>query len=766
MDATRRTFALDRAKIPKLLTTIPRWLTWQDGPIKPSGKFDKFPINTTSGIKVDGTKPANWISYNDACAAYDAGRCSGIGIVLCDEPVGTWGGVLCGAHQYLIALDFDQCGQDPNIMREIKSLQKDFGGIYGEISPSGNGIRLFALSRELTKGGNTGKGRELYSTGRFVTVTGIGGRGHILDATEKLGEWSAKWLPKKQQPSGKFNAPNSAKQTESPEAIAKVKAQLAHIDADCSYEMWRNIVWAVLSTGWSCREELARTWSASGKKYEAKAFNQLVNSFDPSRSITLGTLDYWAREGGWIPVAGARREAQRKENAEIGAGEQFSPQPEVMTCNGMLSRLIFLSDGSRVFDTVHPKHVLSFADFKNATAASYSDANTGAFNSDGKPKTRRIANSRAWLDSPQRLTAFGTTFDASAGMYAKDPNGKHCVNMWTGFDRSVDPGDADINVILAQVNWLFKRRADDFLDWLAHLEQNPGVLPHTMWLHISSHTGTGRNAIARLLSRVYSGYAAMSLALEQVLDSGFNDELSAKLLAVVDEIRVGGKDQWRHSETLKQMITAQVRHINAKYGRKSIEANACRFLVFSNHRNAIPIDDTDRRIEVVICDEKPKDAEYYTKLYRDVDDQRVVAAFAQFLRQRDISSFNPGRHALKNADKAQVVAMTGSDEYTALVEFTENYTPPLATADRLASAAGFFSFGGDARRFTYALMDAGWQKLRRVRLKGKRVTVYAKKALAAKWIDKKGGYEEGLPLCDGGKLVWKEDELLAKDGQG
>ena len=210
-------------------------------------------------------------------------------------------------------------------------------------------------------------------------------------------------------------------------------------------------------------------------------------------------------------------------------------------------------------------------------------------------------------------------------MYAKDPSGKHCVNIWTGFDRRLQPGGANITLVLSQIRWLFKDRADDFLDWLAHIEQHPGVLPHSTWLHISSHTGTGRNAISRLLSRVYPGYAAMSLALERVLDSGFNDELSAKVLAVVDEIRVGGKDQWRHSETLKQMITAQVRHINAKYGRKSVEANACRFLVFSNHRNAIPIDDTDRRIEVVICDDQPKDADYYARLYRDVDDKQVVA---------------------------------------------------------------------------------------------------------------------------------------------
>jgi hypothetical protein len=454
----------------------------------------------------------------------------------------------------------------------------------------------------------------------------------------------------------------------------------------------------------------------------------------------------------------ARREVQRRENAAIGAGEAFDPLPEVLTCNEMLERFIFLADGSRVFDKKHPKHVLSLSDFRNSTAASVSNGNTGVFSTDGKAKTKRIANSQTWMDSPQRLSAIGTTFNASAGMYAKDPSGRHCVNVWTGFDRSVHPGDADIALVLEQIRWLFKDRADDFLDWLAHIEQQPGVLPHTAWLHISSFTGTGRNAIARLLSRVFPGYAAMSLALERLLDSGFNDELSAKVLAVVDEIRVGGRDQWRHTETLKQMISAQVRHINVKYGRKSVEVNACRFLVFSNHRNAIPIDDTDRRVEVVICDDAPKAEAYYTELYRDVDDKHVVAAFAKFLRHRDISAFNPGRHAVKSADKEQVVAVTGSEEYAALREFTKTYAPPLVTYDRLAKAAGVSAFSGDARRFAHAVLEAGWQRVGRTSTKGQRVVIYAKSAFAAQWISKKEAFAEGLPVCDGGNVDWTEGE--------
>lgn len=48
---------------------------------------------------------------------------------------------------------------------------------------------------------------------------------------------------------------------ETPENIKKVRDMLAAIPADCDRETWRNICWAVLATGWTCAENLAREWS-------------------------------------------------------------------------------------------------------------------------------------------------------------------------------------------------------------------------------------------------------------------------------------------------------------------------------------------------------------------------------------------------------------------------------------------------------------------------------------------------------------------------
>ncbi len=89
---------------------------------------------------------------------------------------------------------------------------------------------------------------------------------------------------------------------QSPRQIAIVKDALSHISADCSYEVWRNIVWAVLSTNWTCAEEIAEDWSRTAPDlYDEESFWTLVNSYMPQHDnqITMGTIYHHARLGGW-----------------------------------------------------------------------------------------------------------------------------------------------------------------------------------------------------------------------------------------------------------------------------------------------------------------------------------------------------------------------------------------------------------------------------------------------------------------------------------
>lgn len=93
-----------------------------------------------------------------------------------------------------------------------------------------------------------------------------------------------------------------ARRLESPREIAIIKEALGFITADCPYDQWRNIVWAILSTGWACAESVAQSWSESAPdRYNDDAFWLLVNSYIPDRQnqITVGTIYFHARKGGW-----------------------------------------------------------------------------------------------------------------------------------------------------------------------------------------------------------------------------------------------------------------------------------------------------------------------------------------------------------------------------------------------------------------------------------------------------------------------------------
>ena len=87
---------------------------------------------------------------------------------------------------------------------------------------------------------------------------------------------------------------------ETPREIATLASMLKHINADCDYVIYRSVVWGLLSTGWSCAEQIALNWSLEARhRFEQHTFNALIYSYNFSRSPTMGTIYHLARAGGW-----------------------------------------------------------------------------------------------------------------------------------------------------------------------------------------------------------------------------------------------------------------------------------------------------------------------------------------------------------------------------------------------------------------------------------------------------------------------------------
>ena len=209
-----------------------------------------------TGYYVSAVDPSNWVVFTDALKACRNGIAQGIGIALSEQhPI-----MVAGEPYFLTAIDLDNC---VDRVGEYKLLWSRLGEPYGAISPSGKGLRMLGLSRTAVRGGNAGDGKELYASRRFVTVTGLGGRGSLCDFTTSIVALEQQWfvgrmtakLPKQ----GLLVQPA---QPEHPTFVEPVISMLDAVSSDTDYGTWRDITYSLASTGWVCARQLAHIWSA------------------------------------------------------------------------------------------------------------------------------------------------------------------------------------------------------------------------------------------------------------------------------------------------------------------------------------------------------------------------------------------------------------------------------------------------------------------------------------------------------------------------
>lgn len=356
-----------------------------------------------------------------------------------------------------------------------------------------------------------------------------------------------------------------------------------------------------------------------------------------------------------------RRNCQREENRTMQDTPVQCLQP-IMTEAEMIEEFVWISDGSLVGRRSAPKAVLTYRDMQGLLAAS----TTLVHRPRGEPVPRPTID--RWLRNPKRVSMHTRTFHAGAGRLCRDPDGNSAMNTWNPIIRW--DAHADVAPFLEHVAYLFPDPADreSFLDWLAHLEQSPGELPSYGWLHIAKDHGTGRNWLASLLCRVFRGYVAPNLDLGEFMRSQFTDQIQGRILAIVDEVREGGgENHFRMAEAWKRLSNPEMRNVNMKGGRMFREHNSMRWLIFSNHDDALPLDERDRRLAVAKLTAGPRSPDYYARLYRALADREFVNAVGVWLGKRDIGGFNPGeRPAMSAAKRAAIAAskpaMTGYAE--------------------------------------------------------------------------------------------------------
>mgnify|MGYP000920925909 FL=1 len=164
--------------IPAELKAIPRWLLWRLE--TRAGKATKVPFQA-DGRPAKVNDPATWTSYESALTAYHAGGFSGLGIVLTEA-------------DDLVGVDLDGCvNPDTGELNDEAAAIVAMLPTYCEVSPGGRGLRMFGFGT-LPPGGRRKGAVEIYSAGRYLTVTGNRFNGHaaLANITSQLAEVHAR----------------------------------------------------------------------------------------------------------------------------------------------------------------------------------------------------------------------------------------------------------------------------------------------------------------------------------------------------------------------------------------------------------------------------------------------------------------------------------------------------------------------------------------------------------------------------------------------
>lgn len=705
-----------------------RWLIWRAQPsASRPGKTDKLPLDWRTGRVGDAQQPYLWLESREMAQAWaQAWDASGVGIVLlAGEP--RWG------------LDLDDCLlPDGSWAPHAVELVQRLAGCYVDVSPSGRGLRIIGGGHMLEHAcrDRSGLHMECYSGGRFLTVTGVGAQGsmdHVPapdvlarivsdyfppSAPNELGDWTLEPVPQWSGPDddeglvalllaqprsagAAFGARASFAQLwqADGEALGKVwpDAQRPYDASRADAALAAHLAWA---TGSNCErmERLMRRSGLARDKWEHRP--------DYLRSTI-------AREAGRCTRWMQRRAEQLAESVRIGEGE-ISLAPDVLTFEEMLSRLVYIRTG----------HVADLA--------------TGRWGTVERVKEDLAASMlvKAWLQSPARKTADGLTWDPSSGAVCRipeaDAGNSRGVNLWRGHMPMDTPDDWERRVepFVEHVEYLVPLEVQRvrLMQWLSHIAQYPGELPHTAYLMTAGQTGIGRNWLAGVLARVFAGNVAAGVDLGDLLDGGYNGRLGGKLLAIVDEVRDGmGEGRYRRAEKLKTLISEITRALNPKYGHQRVEVNCCRWMMFSNYDDALPLDAMDRRVIVIANPTVRRPPAVFMHIYGLLRDPKFIASVRHLLATTDLAGFDPGALATMSAAKEAVIASGLSGVDRAVADFArlwpEGHTvaPLRALRDFVTQDTGERP---SDRSLHYAMKRAGLVRLEvRVRVSGVHETV-------------------------------------------
>lgn len=409
------------------------------------------------------------------------------------------------------------------------------------------------------------------------------------------------------------------------ENIAKVESWLAAISATCSYEQWRNTVWAIRDLLGVDGKELARKWSATApSQFNATSFEAIWNSFKNGGGITWRSLPFYA---------GQSTTATSLVHCNRGTDPSPTAPPEWVA--ELNTRYALVRHGSKLiivdFQTPSMTGRGLARGFGILDVAAFRATLNGRFAPVQKAGDKQRSLADAWLAHPQRRQYEGLVYAPG------EPLPSNILNLWQGFAVAPVAGDVSpwLEVLAALVPNEAERRY--VLRWLAWRVQNVGGIPDTI-LIFQGAKGTGKNSLFDPLLLLFGPHAM--LATDPELIAGrFTFHLMYLSFAVLDEA-VFIQDP-RQADRIKARVTAKVMHYEQKGMDPVSGVNRCAYVMLTNHDYVWQASSDERRAVVIEVGEALRGNLEFWQRYHAWATGEGPPALLHFLQSVDLTGFNP-----------------------------------------------------------------------------------------------------------------------------
>lgn len=678
--------------IPQTLKAIPRWVVWKlvlDGK-----KWKKIPYQT-NGRMAKSTDPSTWSTYEDALDSYLIDGFDGIGITI--DGSGDFQGI-----------DLDDCiidGKMSNIAREL--LDRVDG--YAETSPSGTGIKLFTRSN-LAKSGKVGD-IEVYKDGRYFTVTGhaINGHSSLPNSIQDVS-----WFVERHFGSNEAFGLESYKPPLNDWDTERVEIELLPFIGDINnYEDWLQLGMALHHQGGGGSDWL-QLWDQASRQTESYDPRELESKWDSFSDQRIGG-------SGAFTLASIIKRAN--DNKKVEQVKTFDRCKALIVDETDLEQLKTV-----VVDTIKAELGLDHIS-RNVLAGilktKFKDLNFPISINDAKNliKPKVHEGVPEWLGDWVYVThedkffnvtskrkvsqqGFGAMFnrfcgDDSAATLALDLfriptpdkiiylpmaddlfelNGVECVNEYNknsppDVPAVLSAGDNEaIKVVQDHLTMILveQHAVEIMVSWMAYCVQNPGSKIRWAPL-IKGIEGDGKSVLGNLMMAVM-GMSNVGIVSPSVLGTGFTSWAAGRCVNVLEEIRMVGHNRHDVLNTIKPYITNDQITIHPKGVNEYVAPNTVNYIAFTNHHDALPLEDTDRRWWVQFTpfsnqDEliKVANSDYFSNLFNAIKDH--APGLRKWLLEYQLSPmFNPKGQAPASLAKNQMISLNVADEYQAIKE--------------------------------------------------------------------------------------------------